>query len=48
MITFKLPVTTPDLTVSQIWHPRFEADVAHRWLRNCLRRVCSDVADQHG
>ncbi len=47
MITFKLPVTTPDLTVSQIWHPRFEADAAHRWLRNCLRRVCSDAVDQH-
>ncbi|HEV3106690.1 MAG TPA: LysR family transcriptional regulator [Trinickia sp.] len=43
MCTFRLPVATPDVTVSQIWHPRFEGDSAHRWLRAALRRVCSDA-----
>ncbi|RKP43434.1 LysR family transcriptional regulator [Trinickia fusca] len=45
MFTFRLPVATPDVTVSQIWHPRLEGDCAHRWLRTCLRRVCSDSQD---
>jgi DNA-binding transcriptional LysR family regulator len=31
---FDLPVATPEITVSQIWHPRMDADAAHRWLRN--------------
>ncbi|WP_028224633.1 LysR family transcriptional regulator [Paraburkholderia ferrariae] len=41
MHSFKLPVATPKLTVSQIWHPRLENDLSHRWLRSCLRSVCS-------
>ncbi len=31
---FDLPVETPAITVSQIWHPRMDADAGHRWLRN--------------
>ncbi len=30
---FDLPVATPQITVSQIWHPRMDADAGHRWLR---------------
>jgi DNA-binding transcriptional LysR family regulator len=45
MYTFRLPVATPDVTVSQIWHPRLDGDCAHRWLRTCLRRVCSDAPE---
>jgi DNA-binding transcriptional LysR family regulator len=30
---FDLPVETPGITVSQIWHPRMDADAGHRWLR---------------
>ncbi len=30
---FDLPVATPGITVSQIWHPRMDADAGHRWLR---------------
>ncbi len=33
-VTFDLPVATPQITVSQIWHPRMDADAAHRWLRS--------------
>ncbi|SMH36374.1 LysR family transcriptional regulator [Azospirillum agricola] len=38
---FPLPVATPELTVSLLWHPRLDADPAHRWLRGCVREVCA-------
>jgi DNA-binding transcriptional LysR family regulator len=38
--SFPLPVSTESITVSQIWHPRVEADPAHRWLRGLLQAVC--------
>ncbi|MDO3436067.1 LysR family transcriptional regulator [Rhizobium sp. CBN3] len=41
MHSFPLPVPTPELTVSLLWHPRMDADPAHRWLRSCVREVCS-------
>lgn len=46
MFSFPVPVLTDCLTVSQIWHPRFDRDPAHRWLRECMRRVCAP-ADGH-
>ena len=39
---FALPVRTEPITVSQIWHPRLEADPAHRWLRAMVLAVCRD------
>ena len=42
MHSFALPVTTPDFTVSMLWHPRLDADPAHRWLRKCVRDVCTE------
>ncbi|MBG6212230.1 MAG: LysR family transcriptional regulator [Cryobacterium sp.] len=42
MHTFPLPFPTPEITVSMLWHPRLEVDPAHRWLRACVRRVCTD------
>lgn len=41
MFSFALPVASPEFTVSMIWHPRLNADPAHRWLRACLREVCA-------
>ncbi len=41
MHSFPLPVSTPEFTVSLLWHPRQDADPAHRWLRGCVRDVCS-------
>lgn len=38
---FELPVAVPEITVSLIWHPRLDADPAHRWLRGCVRAVCA-------
>jgi DNA-binding transcriptional LysR family regulator len=41
LTTFPLPISTPEFTVSMLWHPRLDADPAHRWLRNCVRQVCA-------
>lgn len=41
MHSFALPVATPPFTVSLLWHPRLDADPAHRWLRACVREVCA-------
>jgi DNA-binding transcriptional LysR family regulator len=41
MHTFGLPVATPEVTISLLWHPRQDADPAHRWLRGCVRDVCA-------
>jgi len=38
---FPLPVSVPEITVSLLWHPRLEADDAHRWLRGCVREICA-------
>jgi DNA-binding transcriptional LysR family regulator len=40
MHSFSLPVSIPEFTVSLLWHPRLDADLAHRWLRGCVRDVC--------
>ncbi|HSD38189.1 MAG TPA: LysR family transcriptional regulator [Rhodocyclaceae bacterium] len=40
MHSFKLPFEVPEITVSMLWHPRMDGDLAHRWLRGCVREVC--------
>jgi DNA-binding transcriptional LysR family regulator len=42
MHTFSLPFAMPPLAVSMLWHPRMHADPGHRWLRACVRRVCTE------
>lgn len=41
MHAFALPFAMPEITVSMLWHPRLDADVAHRWLRGCVREACT-------
>jgi DNA-binding transcriptional LysR family regulator len=41
MHSFALPVATPEIAVSLLWHPRLDADPAHRWLRDCVRDACA-------
>ena len=41
MHSFALPVALPKITVSLLWHPRLDADPAHRWLRGCVRAACA-------
>jgi len=43
MHSFALPVPTPEITVSLLWHPRLDADPAHRWLRGHVRDVCAAI-----
>jgi DNA-binding transcriptional LysR family regulator len=43
MHSFPLPVALPEFTVSLLWHPRLDADPAHRWLRGCVRDVCANT-----
>lgn len=42
--SFDLPVKTDALAVSLAWHPRFDADPAHKWLRATLRAACNPHA----
>lgn len=44
---FELPVQTPGITISQMWHPRLGADPVHRWLRQLVLAVCRAKA-HHG
>lgn len=46
MASFTLPVQLPEHTISMLWHPRMDADPAHRWLRACLRAVCAEQQDR--
>jgi DNA-binding transcriptional LysR family regulator len=39
--TFPLPFAAPEITVALLWHPRQDADPAHRWLRGCIFEVCA-------
>ncbi|MGN8275616.1 LysR family transcriptional regulator [Pseudomonas sp. SMN5] len=41
MHSFTLPFAVPAFTIAMLWHPRLDADPVHRWLRGCLREVCS-------
>ncbi|WP_342212257.1 LysR family transcriptional regulator [Rhizobium sp. 11515TR] len=38
--SFELPFETPEILIAAIWHPRVDADPAHKWLRNIITRVC--------
>lgn len=40
MHSFALPFEVPQFTISLLWHPRMEADPAHRWLRECVIEAC--------
>lgn len=46
MFSFALPVDMPEVTVSMFWHPRLHADLAHSWLRGCVRDVCAGSATE--
>lgn len=38
--SFELPFATPELAISAMWHPRLDADPAHRWLRETIIATC--------
>lgn len=39
---FDFPFELPALRVAQTWHPRFDVDPAHAYLRKCLMEVAGD------
>jgi DNA-binding transcriptional LysR family regulator len=43
---FELPVRTPEIVISAMWHPRMDADPAHRWLRDTVVSVCRTANPQ--
>jgi DNA-binding transcriptional LysR family regulator len=43
---FRIPLKLDPVTVLQVWHPRFDADPAHRLLRDCVRRACQEKESQ--
>ena len=42
LVGFDLPVRTPAIAISMMWHPRMDADPAHRWLRDTVSAVCRE------
>jgi DNA-binding transcriptional LysR family regulator len=44
MATFALPLAVPEPAVSMLWHPRMDADQAHRWLRGLMLEVSGPSA----
>lgn len=45
LVVFDLPVPVPEIVISAMWHPRFDADAAHRWLRETLLAVCQQALE---
>lgn len=43
---FELPVDTPPIKISAIWHPRLHTDPEHRWLREVIIAVCQSKLDR--
>lgn len=37
LFSFALPFSLPEMTISLLWHPRQDADPAHRWLRGVIQ-----------
>jgi DNA-binding transcriptional LysR family regulator len=41
--TFTLPFSLPTIVLTQAWHPRFDNDPAHRWLRETFKASCQQT-----
>lgn len=39
----KPPFAIPSVTVSQVWHKRFDDDAGHKWLRELIQQVAQGV-----
>ena len=42
---FDVPLQLKPLRVSQLWHPRHEADRAQQWLRACIRELAQETSN---
>ncbi|WP_071846613.1 LysR family transcriptional regulator [Tatumella saanichensis] len=43
LTSFPLPVNTPEITISALWHPRLHNCPQHRWLRETIRALCQQL-----
>lgn len=43
MHSFPLPISTPEIMIALLWHPRLDADGAHRWLRGLILEICTAI-----
>lgn len=43
LATFEFPLVLPGIEAFQAWHPRWDTDPVHRWLRETLFRVSRSV-----
>lgn len=43
MYGFPLPFPAPEVAISLLWHPRLDADPAHRWLRGLVLDTCAAI-----
>jgi DNA-binding transcriptional LysR family regulator len=41
MHSFALPFEVAPFTISMLWHPRMDGDLAHAWLRRLVRVACA-------
>jgi DNA-binding transcriptional LysR family regulator len=39
--TFPFPLKLGGFTISMLWHPRMDGDLAHKWLRSLVRAACA-------
>lgn len=44
---FELPVPLETVLITQAWHPRFQSDPAHQWLRRVVRGLCTGQPALH-
>lgn len=42
LVVFELPIAVHSEPMRMAWHPRHQADPAHRWLRDCIRSQLDD------
>jgi DNA-binding transcriptional LysR family regulator len=46
LVCFELPFDVPPMTLSQTWHPRFDADPVHRLLREAIAEVARSFREK--
>ncbi len=46
--TFDLPIQLPTILIAAMWHPRMDADPAHRWLRGTVIAFCTKASPGWG
>lgn len=44
--SFDLPLRLETIVIAQAWHPRFDGDAGHRFLRQTVREICARVSSK--